>query len=651
MAPPDVFWPPDRVAGRRADRALGHTASQPKYARPAGPCRAARMDPVRARAGVGGARAMVVSHRAAVFHFVVATIFSRRRTPVGTWRTRSAGGEDGAARRVMMGVALAYGAFVYLTLPPEVIAINDDFGYVRSVAETIARGRPWTNAWLEPWSASLSVFSALAFKVTGSLHAATSGALAVFAAVAVAGAMALFRARDVANAAGATLAILLVSVPTLLWKSLEYTGAALYLPCVLWAIWAAEKRRWGLFFLVWSIAIASRQSALIWLALPAWASCSALLEDRRVTAGWIKPALVLPGAAVVFVALSLLMNKTHAQAMITDRLWERLDPRIALTNAGAAAATLFVFIGLGAAVVSARGRIRASTGRQYWKLAAVLSVGALCFWFFRSEADVQLEHDSYQGVWGQAYLTLLLVLAMAGWMRSRVSVRGGPILVAAGSLVLMAIRPAIWDYYLMDVVLFALFAPSEPVTLPDASPGPRSWRGVVWAMPMVLVGIFHLHAAFELKLVFDRSYASCVIAERGLRRGQIDPADLAFAPFGFIGWHLHPYFVANEGQRDRDITGFLKYLRPYPVQLRSSPKFLGREPATELLGDGPDAPAILSSTVMRVGWLWRQRYTLVRKADAERLKAPLQIDRERYHATPFPLNDREWREALQPKGR
>ncbi len=74
-----------------------------------------------------------------------------------------------------MAAAAVYGAFVYLMLPAEVTTLGDDFGYYKSIVETIQHGRPWTDSWLEPWAASLSILSALAFKLTGSFHAATYG--------------------------------------------------------------------------------------------------------------------------------------------------------------------------------------------------------------------------------------------------------------------------------------------------------------------------------------------------------------------------------------------------------------------------------------------------------------------------------------------
>lgn len=81
-------------------------------------------------------------------------------------------------------VALGFGALVYLLLPAEVTTVGDDFGYYRSIIETLQHHRPWTDAWLEPWAASLSTIAAIVFQLTGSFHLATYGLQAVLAALA-----------------------------------------------------------------------------------------------------------------------------------------------------------------------------------------------------------------------------------------------------------------------------------------------------------------------------------------------------------------------------------------------------------------------------------------------------------------------------------
>ena len=77
--------------------------------------------------------------------------------------------------------AVRSGVFVFATLPGGVVVMNDDFGYLRSVVATLQHGRPWTDEWLEPWSAGLSVLSALVYLATGSWLLAIQGVQALLA--------------------------------------------------------------------------------------------------------------------------------------------------------------------------------------------------------------------------------------------------------------------------------------------------------------------------------------------------------------------------------------------------------------------------------------------------------------------------------------
>jgi uncharacterized membrane protein len=77
-----------------------------------------------------------------------------------------------------------------------------------------------------------------------------------------------------------------LTFPTVLWKSLEFTAVAFYIPSLFAALWFAERRRWVWFLVVWIMAMASRQSAITWVALP----LGAFFEDLLSTGKRIKMA-------------------------------------------------------------------------------------------------------------------------------------------------------------------------------------------------------------------------------------------------------------------------------------------------------------------------------------------------------------------------
>jgi hypothetical protein len=64
------------------------------------------------------------------------------------------------------------------------------------------------------------------------------------------------------------------------------------------------------------------------------------------------------------------------------------------------------------------------------------------------------------------------------------------------------------------------------------------------------------------------------------------------------------------------------------------------------LSDGSDAAVVIRSGVFRVNWLWHRRYSLVRGTRTVPQEDPLHIDMARYRFRAFPLDDREWREAI-----
>src|SRR6188768_1716922 len=133
--------------------------------------------------------------------------------------------------------------------PPGVVLLNDDFGYLRSVLQTAARGRPWTDDWLEPWAASLSSISALIFRTSGSFRLATQGLQCVLWGVFVAAVFRLLHRRH-SSWHAVLLSFAICYTPTLFWKGIEFTSLVLYLPCLAIATGAALRNQWSLFAIV-----------------------------------------------------------------------------------------------------------------------------------------------------------------------------------------------------------------------------------------------------------------------------------------------------------------------------------------------------------------------------------------------------------------
>ena len=536
--------------------------------------------------------------------------------------------DDRTLRAQKMGVRLSTvaavfaGAALYSALPPTVIPLNDDFGSYRSVLETIAHHRPWTNDWLAPWSASLSVITAALFMMTGSLHTSIGAVLAFSSGVFVAGVSALMRSRGLGTVPSVGVALLIWTCPVVLWKAFEFTSVALCLPLLVWAIWAAEQRRWLLFAVLWSVAVASRQSAVAWLMLPAWAAVSAF-RLRSPRTAWMGPAAVVAGGALVFAALTMTMNTTYAQRLVSQDFFQTLTPgRVVVTLAlGAGIAVLSAGIGI-ATLASPRARNgRPGPSRFGHVIVAAILVAV----FGLALRGLSVERPEHAGLFGMTYAGILGALGAIGARMHPAGLRWQYAAAAAVSVGLISLRPFVWDYYFLDaaVLMFLSALPAVPaLRLRPAA--------IIVAL---VVAAFHAAAAVRMKVDVDRAHAATVLGEQALRAGRLDPTELAFAPFGFQGWHLHPHYVGHDGQQARENAGFSAYLRPSGVRMTSGQ-------GDTAIGNGD----VLASGVFQVGWFWHQRFTLVRSADGDQ-PPELPLDRTTYQRVSFPLTDAEWRRA------
>lgn len=454
------------------------------------------------------------------------------------------------------------------------------------------------------------------------------------------------------DTASLVIAALAVSMPTLLYKSIEYTAVALYLPCLLWAIWVAEKRRWGWFFLAWLLAFSSRQSAITWLVLPLVALVRCWFEGPPQKAGrpWGPPLLVLAGAAAAYALLSLGMNQTHSQAVVAQHFWERLNLSRSWPAFVFGASAFLALVGIGAFVFSWRQDQHSPVHLPPWKIFGLLAGAAalLIAWNLKPLA-LYFEHGCYGGVVGKPYVMLLLTVALAGWLTGGFAVRGEMILAGLGSLALVCLRTDVWDYYYIDVALFGFFTPlarsgnrtGEPIA---------AWPKIA---PVAICALFfslHLYFVIQLKLATDRGYALGVLAEKSLRADRLEVTELSFAPFGFIGWRLHPHYVAHDGRTNGEIGGFMRYLRPNAVETRFSPVRFWRDSRSLQPNRAGEAPEPIASDVFRVGWFWYQRCSLWRNPPQSNQPASLPFVPADYRPALFPQNGTEWQHLARGDG-
>lgn len=538
------------------------------------------------------------------------------------------------------GAAIFFGLFHLALLPSGVVVFNDDFGYVRSVVETISRGRPWTDDWLEPWSASLSVLAAVAYKASGSFQMATQGVQVLLMALGVFGGARLIHRRGFSALGSAFLAVLVLTCPTLLWKQVEFTALALYVPCLLLALDAADCRAWGRFALFTALAVASRQSALAWLAIPFaravfdWAKNG--LRAWRAFAPQLVACLFVLG---VYGGCALYMNTTQAQKVMTSAMWHSLNAGSMLRWLFGALVLLLGALGLANVLNWLCGGRDVSQPRPggvaRWLLPGtyVLLLGAAWLGVF----PVQFEHVLYAGSVGASYVVGLGGLSLAGLFLVRPRIDLAFLAGAVGSALLVSLRGAVWDYYFVDVAIVGLvaFLPRECRASGSAAPERGSslvrlgMVGLLGGLLLVCHGFF----VAKTKRAVDGFHASVVLVEKALRAGSVQVEEVGVAPFGYVGWNLYPYFVKHDGAGPVYIADFVRYLDNGALGIETR----GADDPRPL----PSPETAVAREVFRISWSERHLFVLrKRPADA---KGALSIDHRDFVRPIFPLNDAEWR--------
>jgi hypothetical protein len=538
----------------------------------------------------------------------------------------------------------AFATLVWCALPPHVICLGDDFGYYRSVLATAFKARPWTDEWLEPWAASLSTLSAVIFSFTGSFKMATHGLQALLAGVSLVGSMALLRRQGASTLSAALLGVLFLTNPTLFWKEIEFTGMVLYLPCLIGALYAVEARRWWLFTLCTVVAVASRQSALAWLTVPAIELMRATwARSRAEPPEWRGPAAAIGFTLAVFTLCSWGMNRTHAQEVMTTHMWQSVNLDAAFSVARVAAAIAFVCTGVALAMKGARAPAVKRSPSLAQRSIALVGAGLLWLGVSRGWYAVEVEHQLYQFGLGSLMIAACGALAVVGWFFVRLTLDWRWAATAVASVALVCLRGTAWDYYFADLAAIAFFATQpddyKQWTMPtnNHAGAHRDWPRLTlfWASIITLV-IIHQSTVRTAKHLVDNASAITVLCEQSLRTAAIEPADLSIAPFGFAGWHLYPHFIRHDGAGQVYIANFQNYLRPQNISVQTR-------------GTGDQRPLgfpenIIAKDLFTIGWFERHEFIL-RRADTSR-EAPNRIDHTAYIPQPFPLSDAEWRAVI-----
>ncbi|PTX97705.1 hypothetical protein [Opitutus sp. ER46] len=542
-----------------------------------------------------------------------------------------------------LGTAALFGAFLFAYLPQGVVALNDDFAYLRSIVETLQRGRIWTDEFLEPWALSLTGAAAALYRLTGSFTFAVQG-LQVAAAVA----SGFFAARFVQHATRSTplavgIALAILTFPTALWKQAEFTAMVIYLPALLATIAYAARRAWLGFFIAFAVALGSRQSAIVWLVFP-MLEVAGRAVGRKGRPGFASALVVLALGAAWWWGVTRYAHVTTAQRAITDHILGAVTLSLLVSHLLTAFWVMGVGTGIAGLVLWLAGqrltRQRTRLERGAGVIVGLILLGTLPL--VGNASGLSFEHPLFDHGGATPFLRALVALGALGWAVAapRLEFRfAGAALAAAG---LASVKAQLWDYYLIDAVLFAVAGVVAHSGLHDrANATPRWARAAALATLGALV-ISAVVVTSKTKQAIDERAAAGVVLERALRAGWMRPDELSHAPFGFVGWHLYPYYARHEGKGSGDLAGFGAYIRGSSVDFR-----IDEVPRHASTADYPPDVAHPFSEVHPAGWFRTARFYLVRRDDPR--PAAVAINRAEYVPQPFPLNDAEWRLLIDAK--
>lgn len=542
---------------------------------------------------------------------------------------------------VALGCAVLFGLLIWFALPGMVVAIDDDFWYLKSLVETYQRGRPWTTEYLAPWAASTSSIGALIFAVTNSMSLAVHGQLAVEAGLLALGLMLWLRDRGASVGLRLSVPWLLLGVPTVVFMLLMFTGVALYWACFWLCAWAFGRRNWVLFFICWAVALANRQSAIVWLALPGWL----VLEESWKKRDW-RPMAVILAAGAWFLFVKLGMNANTAQAWVSGRSFDVSKAGIRPISFGLCVAALFAGLGLG-------GLIRPHWAAfKPWRAVVLMAAGAgVALWCL---PNLQWTHSGYNDAFQKAYFVMWGVLAglglSMGWRRPW----GGALLAALGCCALLTLYSGQFDYYFAEMVWWGVMASVLGSPAVPAVAGSRWWKAVLW---LLMAAIMMLNARFFVRLKLDqhRVMAFNVLYEKAYREGALKLHDTGLSNMGHLGWWLEDYYREKTGAKPGDLAGFIKLcdswdgqtgvslVTEFPKSFRKYSDWIPQRNSKLL--QKPEVREV-GSMKLRILGFWEATYRL-KQIPVPAPRRQMEIDYATFKGRPFPLNDAEWSRLMR----
>ncbi len=544
---------------------------------------------------------------------------------------------------ILLGSAGAFGLLIWLMLPSMVVVMDDDFWYLKSVVETFQRGRPWTSEYLAPWAASTSSLAAIMFALTDSMSIAVHGQLAVAAGLAFLGLTLWLKDEGLGPVRRVPLALVLLASPTVLFMFLMFTGAALYWGCFWMCIWAFGRRNWLAFFLFWAIALANRQSAIGWMALPFWF----MLEEGWKQRNW-RPAVLIVAGGVWFLAVKSGMNANTGQAWVNHTTFDLSGLGTRHVTLALCLAALVAGFGLGGLIKPSQRSINP------WLAIVAMLVGSQIA--INCVSWLQWTHSGYNDSWQRLYFGAGGTLAGLGLIMAWRRPSGGALLAALGCATLLTLYSGKFDYYFVEMVWWGVVASVMGAKSSSAAPPSPLWSRLGLVLTVVVL-VCDARFLVRLKLDQHRITAFNTLYEKAYRDGTLKLHESGLTTMGHLGWWLEDHYREKTGTKPGDLAGFIlmcdawdstdggtSLVTEFPKLIRRYSDWLPQR--TSKMLNKPEAREI-GVLKQRILFFWEATYRLKQIKRRNPPPRQVEIDYATFKESPFPLNDDEWSRLMR----
>ena len=523
-------------------------------------------------------------------------------------------------------------AFTYFALlfHPNMVRY-DDFSYLQSAIETIARSQPFTHDWLEPYSATLSSLSALSYLVTGNFPFSTWGLEAVFVLANFILLYRLFRTRLISKEA-ATMTLLVLTQPIFWYKCSEFTSNHFTVTFVLAALLAYLRGYWIRFFIMTFLAFSNRQNSIVLLILPIYQLIRGGKDARKA---------VLLSGLLAFGALALvlhgIMNHTLAQA---TGIYAKLDGyrikhvmQAMLVGAYVSLAFLSIFDWLMGS--NARANFKDNIRRPVIPTAAtaifilMIWLGSLPLIDFHTPFIGSLDHTH------TLQYILMVFLPCTLWFLDWNSIEIRPSFLLGCAYIIVSSMKGFWyDAYLIDLalaVLIYLLTREQPRSLSRLS-----LATITAALSLNLVW------AYGFKIMGDKEALSNRVYEQLEREGKAEVENMTDATFGFLGWKLFDHYTRYE--TIQTLWSFTNYVRKERIVLESELPW-----RRSFKRQIPAEAEVLAIGRARIGFFqlrYRAMDLHVKGDQAVGKEEFIPLDKEKYRTKILPLNRAEWKNYI-----